>query len=414
MSSRQALPGAFARFLTARLLGVLCRHFISIAIGWEVYDRTRSAFALGLIGLVQVAPVVGLALVTGPIVDRHDRRRTAALALVGTTLIAALFALASWMQLPMWVLYLATFGLGVSSAFSQPSMSSLIPAIVEAPMLARANAWSATIFEMTSVAGPALGGVIIGVTGATWPCYAIGAVMALAASLAILRVDLRPGYVMATGGTSAARSTGDWAAGVRFLRQTPLLLSAITLDLFAVLFAGATALLPIFARDILDVGASGLGWLRAAPAVGAFSMALLSTRLSPWKRPGRVLLTAVALFGVVMVAFGLSRSFPLSLFLLACAGVLDNVSVVIRATLEQVVTPDALRGRVSAVNYVFIGLSNELGAFESGVAAALVGVVPAVVLGGTATLVVVAVVARLWPELTRVGPLHELRPGAQV
>lgn len=405
------MPRAFKQFLTARLLGVLCRHFVTIALAWEVYDRTRSAFALGLIGLIQVAPVVALALVTGPIIDRHDRRQTAAFALGGTALVAVLFSVASWLQLPVWVLYVGTFGLGVSSAFSQPAMSSLIPAIVEAPLLARANAWSATIFEMTSMVGPAAGGALIGVTGVTWPCYAIGAVMAFAAGAAIRRVEVRSGYAMVQAGATTVRAEGEWREGVRFLRKTPLLLSAITLDLFGVLFAGATALLPIFARDILGVGAAGMGWLRAAPAVGACSMALVSTRMSPWRQPGRVLLTVVALFGVVMVAFGLSRSLTLSLALLVLAGALDNVSVVIRMTLEQVVTPDALRGRVSAVNYVFIGLSNELGAFESGVAAALVGPVPAVVLGGALTVLVVAAVARTWPELARVGPLHEVKAG---
>jgi MFS family permease len=401
------LPGAFRRFLAARLLGVFCRHLISIAIAWEVYDRTNSAFALGLIGLVQVAPVVGLALVTGPLIDRTDRRRTASLALVGTASMAVLFAVASWQHWPVWILYAGTFGLGVSSAFSQPSMSSLIPAIVEARVLARANAWSSTIFETTSMIGPAAGGALIGVTGVTWPCYAGGAAMAVAASLTILGVRTRPGYTRPA--TAPARPSGEWREGVRFVRRTPLLLSAITLDLFAVLFAGATALLPIFARDILGVGATGLGGLRAAPAIGASAMALASTRMSPWRHPGRVLLTAVALFGVVMVAFGLSRSLALSLALLAAAGALDNISVVIRATLEQVVTPDALRGRVSAVNYVFIGLSNELGAFESGVAAALLGPVPAVVLGGGVTLCVVWVIARAWPQLARLGPLHELQ-----
>ncbi len=401
------LPGAFRRFLSARLLGVFCRHLISIAIAWEVYDRTNSAFALGLIGLVQVAPVVGLALVTGPLIDRTDRRRTASVALLGTASMAMLFAAASWLHWPVWILYAGTFGLGVSSAFSQPAMSSLIPAIVEAPLLGRANAWSSTIFETTSMVGPAAGGALIGLTGATWPCYAIGATMAVAASLTLVGVQTRPGYVAPA--PAPARKPGEWREGVDFLRRTPLLLSAITLDLFAVLFAGATALLPIFARDILGVGAAGLGWLRAAPAIGASAMALASTRMSPWQRPGRVLLVAVALFGVVMIGFGLSQSFVLSLMLLAVAGALDNISVVIRATLEQVVTPDALRGRVSAVNYVFIGLSNELGAFESGVAAALLGPVPAVVLGGGVTLIVVAAVARTWPQLWRIGPLTELR-----
>ena len=199
-------------------------------------------------------------------------------------------------------------------------------------------------------------------------------------------------------------------AGFRFIRHNPLFLAAITLDLFAVLFGGAVALLPIFAKDILHVGPAGLGWLRAAPGAGALTMALLTTRLRPWPRPGRMLLLVVAGFGLAMIGFGLSRSFTISLACLFLTGVFDNVSVVIRLTLEQMITPDHLRGRVSAINYVFIGFSNEFGAFESGATAALLGATLSVVGGGLATLLVVAVVAKTWPELLRLGPLHSLTP----
>ena len=206
------------------------------------------------------------------------------------------------------------------------------------------------------------------------------------------------------------RSARDLFAGFRFVRQNPLFLSAITLDLFGVLFGGAVALLPIFAKDILAVGPAGLGWLRAAPGLGALTMALVTTRLPPWRRPGRVLLMVVAGFGLAMIGFGLSRSFPLSLACLYMTGVFDNVSVVIRLTLEQIITPDHLRGRVSAINYVFIGFSNEFGAFESGGTAALFGPTLSVVGGGVATLLVVAIVGAVWPQLARIGPLHSLRP----
>jgi predicted MFS family arabinose efflux permease len=205
------------------------------------------------------------------------------------------------------------------------------------------------------------------------------------------------------------RSTSEIFAGFTFVRRNPLFLAAITLDLFAVLFGGAIALLPIYAKDILQVGPAGLGWLRAAPGLGAMSMALVTTRLHPWPRPGRVLLIAVIGFGLATIGFGLSRSFPFSLFCLYLTGVFDNISVVIRLTLEQTITPDHLRGRVSAINYVFVGFSNEFGAFESGATAALFGPTLSVVGGGIATLLVVALVRTAWPTLSRIGPLHTLR-----
>jgi predicted MFS family arabinose efflux permease len=206
------------------------------------------------------------------------------------------------------------------------------------------------------------------------------------------------------------RSAREVFAGFRFVRANPLFLSAITLDLFAVLFGGAVALLPIFAKDILQVGPAGLGWLRAAHGAGALVMALVTTRLKPWPRPGVAMLWTVAGFGVSMIVFGLSRSFALSLACLFLSGVFDNISVVIRLTLEQTITPDHLRGRVSAINYVFIGFSNEFGAFESGATAALVGPTASVVGGGIATLAVVLAVRAVWPELARIGPLHTLAP----
>jgi predicted MFS family arabinose efflux permease len=209
---------------------------------------------------------------------------------------------------------------------------------------------------------------------------------------------------------SHRRSASDVFAGFRFVRANPLYLSAITLDLFAVLFGGAVALLPIYAKDILHVGPSGLGYLRAAPGLGALTMALMTTRRAPWQKPGRVLLLVVAGFGMATIGFGLSRSFPLSLACLFLTGVFDNVSVVIRLTLEQTITPDHLRGRVAAINYVFIGFSNEFGAFESGTTAALFGPTLSVVGGGCATIAVVLLVRAFWPELARIGPLHTLRP----
>jgi predicted MFS family arabinose efflux permease len=234
---------------------------------------------------------------------------------------------------------------------------------------------------------------------------------ALAAACQVLMIlMLRTMPVRQPTPATERRTAGDVFAGFRFVRANPLFLSAITLDLFAVLFGGAVALLPVFAKDILQVGPEGLGWLRAAPGAGALSMALITTRLRPWRHPGRVLLWVVAGFGAATIGFGLSRSFALSLLCLFLTGVFDNVSVVIRLTLEQTITPDRLRGRVSAINYVFIGFSNEFGAFESGATAAWFGPTLSVVGGGFATLVVVLMVRVVWPQLARVGPLHSLAP----
>jgi hypothetical protein len=276
--------------------------------------------------------------------------------------------------------------------------------LVGKAQLPQANAIRTTGFEIASIAGPAIAGFMLGAI-APGTVYALSAALCAisAASYATLpapRVPPKPQVV---------NRSGDLLVGLRFIFRSPLLLPALTLDMFAVLFAGATALLPVFAKDVLQVGPQGLGWLRAAPAAGAVLMALIGTRLPPWKNPGHVLLVVVAGYGVATIGFGLSRDFGLSLALLAVSGALDNISVIIRLTLEQVVVPDDIRGRVGAVHYVFIGMSNELGELESGVAAALIGAVPAVVAGGAVALLWTGVVAVLWPRLRAIKPLHELK-----
>lgn len=396
----------FRRFLLGRVLGVLGRQIVSITIGWEIYERTGSTWALGLVGLVQVLPVVLLSIPAGIIVDRHDRRRVASLAQLGYVAMAASLAALSYVQAPLWMVYLTLLGTGAVQAFSAPASSSLLPRLVPPEVFAQANSWSSTVFNLAAIAGPALGGFLIALTGGAVVPYACGVVGAAVFSVVLLGLPLRP----APPEAPRPGDDKDWRAGLRFVFGSKLLLPALTLDMFSVLFAGVTALLPVFAKDILQVGPSGLGWLRAAPSLGAFLMALVSTRLPPWQRPGRVLLWVVAGFGVVILAFGMSRSFALSLGLLFVSGALDNISVVIRITLEQMVTPDHMRGRVSAIHYVFIGLSNELGEFESGVAASLLGPVGAVLFGGAATLAVVAAVALLSPSLLRLGPLSHLKP----
>lgn len=380
---------------------------VAVAVGWDIYERTQSPLYLGLVGLVQVVPVVLLSIFSGSVIDRVPRRtialRTSLCAFIGQFILAWCAA----NQAPLWTLYVILTGLGIVTAFQSPAVSSLTPAMVAAPLRSRANALSSSGYELSSMAGPALAGMLIAGFDSAAPVYALACMITL--PFVAMLASLQVGRTAATAAHTAA-SLADRMTGVRFIFASPRLLPALTLDMFAVLFAGATALLPMFAKDVLHVGPSGLGWLRAAPAVGAFAMAVIGSRLPPWPRPGRVLLWVVAGFGVASTVFGLSTSFPLSFAALLIAGGLDNVSVVIRLTLEQNLVPDEIRGRVSAVHYVFIGLSNELGEFESGIAAALLGPMWAVAAGGLVTLGVVGFIAVRFPALRDMPPLDSLQP----
>ncbi|PLS80708.1 MAG: MFS transporter [Chloroflexi bacterium] len=390
------------RWLTlGQFISTLGTQMVGVAVGWELYERTNSAFALGFVGLVQVLPVILLSLPAGHAADRYDRRRL----VVGSQLLLALcslgLALISFAQGPLALVYACLFGIGVARAFSSPASSTLLPQTVPPQHYANAATWGSSTWQLAAVMGPTLGGFLIAVSLSAALVYLCDVVACLLFVLALSMVR----------GRQVARSTEalnlrSLLAGVHFLRQNKILLAAITLDLFAVLLGGATTLLPVFARDILQVGPTGLGWLRAAPSIGALAMAIILAYLPPIKRAGRVLLWAVAGFGVATVVFGLSRSFALSFLMLGLLGAFDNVSVVIRHTLLLVLTPDELRGRISAVNSVFIGASNELGGFESGVAAALLGPITAVAAGGIGTILVVLVVALVWPEMRRLGRLE--------
>jgi MFS family permease len=394
--------GSLRRYAFARLAAVLGAQMQGVAVGWQLYERTESAYALGLVGLIEVIPVVLLALPVGHLVDRLSRRNVAIAAQAGLGLASLGLTAVSYFQGPIWAIFGLILAIGVATAFASPSNSAFIPEIVPAADLANANAWLSSGWELSTMGGPALAGILIAATGGATTVYALNLVASatyVAVMFTIPRPPKRP---------PPPAEKGALMAGLRFVWNTELFLSAITLDLFAVLLGGATALLPIFAKDILHVGPAGLGWLRAAPAVGAFLMAIVTTRLPPWKHSGRVLLMSVAGFGAATIGFGLSTSFPLSLFFLFLTGLFDNVSVVIRRTLEQIVTPDALRGRVSSVTYVFIGCSNELGAFESGFTAGLFGAPLSVLGGGIGTVLVVALVAWKWRSLARLGSLEEL------
>jgi len=381
---------------------------INVAVGWQLYERTGDAWALGLVGVAELTPVLFLMVIAGNAADRYPRRNIGIFAHTVLTCAATGLALLSWLSGPTWAIYSLLFMVGTARAFASPSVNTILPQLLAPAEFANANAWLSSTFQLAAITGPAAGGMLIAATGAATLPFAVAAVGQL-----VFIVMLRTMPVRVPPPASARRSASDVFAGFRFVRANPLFLSAITLDLFAVLFGGAVALLPIYAKDILQVGPAGLGYLRAAPGVGALSMALITTRLKPWKRPGLVLLWVVAGFGLAAIGFGLSRVFALSLFCLFLTGVFDNISVVIRLTLEQTITPDHLRGRVSAINYVFIGFSNEFGAFESGATAALFGPTLSVVGGGFATLMVVLLVRAMWPQLARIGPLHTLAPAEE-
>jgi len=378
---------------------------INVAVGWLLYERTADAWALGLVGVAELTPVLFLMVIAGNAADRYPRRNIGIFAHTVLTCAALGLTLVSWRNGPTWMIYALLALIGTARAFASPSVNTILPQLLDKAEFNNANAWLSSTFQLAAITGPAAGGMLIAATGNATASFALAAIGQLV-FIALLRTI--PTRVPPKA--DHKRSASDVFAGFSFVRRNPLYLSAITLDLFAVLFGGAVALLPIYAKDILRVGPSGLGWLRAAPGVGALIMALITTRLRPWRRPGLVLLCVVAGFGLATIGFGVSRSFALSLFCLFLTGVLDNVSVVIRLTLEQTITPDHLRGRVAAINYVFIGFSNEFGAFESGATAAIFGPTLSVVGGGIATLMVVALVRAIWPQLAHIGPLHTLTP----
>ena len=396
-------PGV-ARFAVGRLLSAMATTSVSVAIGWQLYETTGSTFALGLVGLVEVIPVVTLALPAGAAADRFPRRSVAIAAhLVLASCAAALMGLSHFGG-PTWLNYVALFFTGVGMAFRGPSVGAMLPQLVPAKDFGNANAWFSSTYELASISGPAVAGFLIAASGAQL-AFGFACLAHLGFVGVLWSLPARP-----AAQTGKRQGLHDLLAGWRFVSTTKVFLAAITLDLFAVLLGGAVALLPVYAKDVLHVGPVGLGWLRSAPALGALSMALLQTRLPPWKRPGVVLLFTVAGFGLATIGFGLSTVMWLSFGSLFLTGVFDNVSVVIRSTLEQSLTPDSMRGRVSAIHYVFIGMSNELGSFESGATAALFGPLLSVVGGGVGTLLVVGFVAFAFPQLRALPPLHQLQP----
>jgi MFS family permease len=406
VESRSPLALPYVRpFVLGRMSGALAAQFVSVAVGWELYERTGDPWMLGLVGVAQVAPALVLTLPAGNLADRLPRRSIAAFAHLVLALAALGLAAVSWLQLPVELIYVLLVLSGAGRAFAQPAANTLLAQLLPPRDFAAAYPWLISSQQLASISGPAAAGLVLALAGAAAPAYLASVVAHLVFVVLLLRLpSARP------ESAGPGRGLADVFAGVAFIKRSQVYLAAITLDLFAVLLGGAVALLPVFAKDVLAVGPSGLGLLRSAPSVGALAAALLVTRLPPWQRPGQVLLLAVAGFGLAIVGFGLSRDLLLSLLCLFFTGAFDSLSMVIRGTLQQAITPDRLRGRVAAVSSLFIGLSNEIGAFRVGAFAALFGPIASVVGGGVGTLVVVAAVAIVWPALTRIGPLHTLRP----
>jgi MFS family permease len=396
----------FRVYQLARFLVTIGTQMQAVAIAWQVYAITHRAIDLGYVGLAEFLPTFSLALFAGAVADRVDRRRI----VIVTNLVVALCAAAFFVMTRtgrggVLGIYAVIVLFGLGRAFNAPAGSALAPSLVPAEDFPNAVAWSSSFWQVATIIGPAAGGLIYGAGGAS-AVYATTGLLCVVASGLVAIVRVRSGALE----KKRSASLETFLAGIRYVRKNRIILGSISLDLFAVLFGGASALLPVYASDVLHTGPRGLGLLRSAPAVGAAVMAIVVAHHPLKRRAGATMFCCVAIFGIATVVFGLSRSFFLSLFALLVTGASDMVSVVVRQTLVQLKTPDEMRGRVSAVNMMFVVSSNELGEFESGLTAAWLGAVPAVVLGGIGTLLVVLAFAFEFPELRKVDRLDDITP----
>ena len=387
-------------YLTGRFVASLGQQMLTVAVGWELYERTNSALALGLVGLTQMVPMILFTLPAGHIADNHDRRKIILLTTFVIACASAGLAIISMRRADVFWVYLCLLIAGTARTFLWPASSAFLPGLVSRQQFSKAVTWSSGTFQLSSVAGPAIGGALIAWAHRAAPVYAANAAAAVICLVLI--------WLICPGQTTVARepmTLRSLIVGFRFVFASRIILGTITLDLFAVLLGGATALLPVYSKDILHAGPGGLGILQAALPSGSLLCALILAHRPPLQKAGPTLLWAVAIFGLATIGFGLSRSFWLSFTLLFVSGAVDNISVVVRHTLVQLLTPDEKRGRVSAVNSLFIGTSNELGGFESGTVAHWLGPVFSVVSGGIGTILVVVAVALIWPEIRKYGRL---------
>lgn len=383
----------FRSFLSARTAVTLALQIQAVSVGWQIYAITHDAWSLGLIGLAEALPSIGVSLFSGYVADTNDRKKIimscmSLLIIASTLLLAVSYHLDTFLSaLGTAPIYALIFLTGIARGFMSPAVFALMPQLISRSLYSNAVTWNSTLWQAASVAGPALGGLIYGFAG-IHAAYMVQVSLLVIGLVFYLQIASRP---LPESPTMRQKLSSNLTEGIRFVFGHQVILSAISLDLFAVLFGGAVALLPIFAADILHVGAQGLGMLRAAPAVGSVAMALFIAHYPIKKNAGATMLACVAGFGLCMIGFAVSEVFWISLLLLILSGMLDSVSVIIRSTLIQLHTPDNMKGRVSAVNNIFIGSSNEIGAFESGAAARAMTVVPSVIFGGCMTLLVVGI-----------------------
>jgi MFS family permease len=387
---------SFRRWQGARLASIVGNQMLSVAIGWHVYDLTKSPLQLGNVGAATFVPAFAFSLAAGHAADRLDRKRIVlAYYVVMAACAAALFLLARAHVQTVWPIFVIAFCMGTARTFAGPAGSSLLPGLVPLEDFGNAVAWNSVTWQVATILGPALGGAVYAIAGSATAVFAASVMLSLVALAFAAGIHPRPA-------TRAPPATlAGLFAGVRYVFQHREILGSITLDLFAVLLGGATALLPIYASDVLHIGALGLGVLRSAPAIGAGLTAIALAHRPIVRRSGAWMFGGVAVFGVATIVFALSRSFVLSLLALTVLGASDMVSVVVRQMLLQLRTPDEMRGRVAAVNLVFVGASNELGEWESGLTAAWLGVVPAAAIGGIGTIAVVGACALLFPGLRK-------------
>lgn len=398
----------FLAYAIGRFVASFGQQMLTVAIGWELFERTGQALYLGLVGLTQFVPMVLMTLPAGHVADTRERKRTIVSMQAILGLASLGLALISRSHVPVGWVFACLVVSGIARTFVWSASASFLPLLVSREEFPRALTWAASTFQFSAVTGPAAGGALIALTKSAVPVYIINAVAAFVCLALILTVRVSQQI--------APKQDFTWQnilGGFRFVYKTRIISGAITLDLFAVLFGGAAALLPQYAKEILHVGPQGLGMLEAALPVGSLICALFMAHRPPMRKAGRSLILAVAMFGVATIGFGLSRSFWLSMAMLFLCGFADNISVIVRHTLVQLLTPDEMRGRVSAVNNLFIGTSNELGGFESGIVSQYLGPVFSVVSGGIATIATVGAVAWFWPEIRKFGRLVQAAPAQE-